>query len=112
MTNLFEVLELICSFLNIASLVVICVGWLTCSDYYYKITSFNDGMPLVMHIEFGSAISIPTILIGIAFDGFGKAPYINMGYVLLILIIIFFIFSYTKILKLRQYFANKRGRYI
>jgi len=112
MTNIFEVLELVCLFLNIASLVVIGIGWLTCADYYYSSAKFAEGLPLFMHVLFSIGISIASIVIGLTFDGFGKAPYVHLGYFTIVLIITLAIFIHGKIMDLRQYFADKRGRRI
>lgn len=110
MTNIFEVLELISLFLNIASLVVICIGWLTCADYYYKLNDYQDGLPLFMHMMFSLAISIASIVIGLSFNGIGNAPYVNLSYISGLIFIIIAVFVCNKIIDLRQYFANKRGR--
>lgn len=111
MTNFFEVLELICLFMNVASLIVIGIGWLTCADYYYKLSTFADGLPLFMHSMFSICISIATVVIGlIVGSSIGSAPYVNIGYWSIVLIVITSIFLGNKIMVLRQYFASKRGR--
>lgn len=110
MTDIFEVLELISLFLNIASLVIVCIGWLTCADYYYKLTDYQDGLPLFMHMMFSVAISIASIAIGLSFNGIGTAPYVNFSYICCLIFIILAVFVCNKIIELRQYFATKRGR--
>lgn len=111
MTNFFEVLELICLFMNVASLIVIGIGWLTCADYYYKLSTFADGLPLFMHSLFSITISIASIVIDLTVgSSIGSAPYVNTGYWIIVLIIITSVFLGNKIMDLRQYFASKRGR--
>lgn len=110
MTNIFEVLELICLFLNVSSLVVIGIGWLTCADYYYKMCEVADGVPLFVHSLLSSAFSIATVVVGLTINGIGKPPYANLAYWICLLTCIIGIFVCNKILLLREYFANKRGR--
>lgn len=110
MTNIFEVLEIICLFLNVASLVIISIGWLTCADYYYSISKFMDGLPLFLHTTTSFSISITSIIVGLVSNGIGKEPYFHLAYVTIVLLAIVSTFCYSKIIVLRQYFAYKRGR--
>lgn len=87
------------------------VGWLTCSDYYYKITKFGDGFPAFIHTFFTCFLSF-TIGVGYFVTGnfFIPPVYLNFIYwaALSLFLILQIFVSY--VLDLRQYFANKRGR--
>lgn len=110
MTNIFEVLEIICLLFNISSLIVIGIGWLTCADYYYTCAKFWDGFALFMHSLASTSISIASIFIGLTIGSFGEEPYVNLGYYCVIVLSTVLYVAANKIVDIRQYFANKRGR--
>ncbi|AQW89058.1 putative membrane protein [Erwinia phage pEa_SNUABM_50] len=93
---------------------LIAVGWLCCANYYFYIEDIitNVGIGIIyLYLGIFAFLSIVLSLM----DGWKGFTFISIiGTILtgIVLIVCFIVNVVPTVLKLRQYFANKRGRRI
>lgn len=102
--------------LNLSSLVVLSVGWLTHANYYYKFYEIVDEVGIFLHSLFTAILGFFGI-IGYFLDDRMRSPSlfdaiitINGLYGVAIIVIVVLGYLYGYIMSIHQYFGAKRGR--
>ena len=108
--SFIDMFTLFCYGFSITNLVIISVGWLTCTNYYFKLDSIGDGIPLVMHTVFMVIITVIGSIVVFADQLLNPVLYLNMGYWSLWIVCTLIVLVVNKIIDIRYYFAKKRGR--
>lgn len=100
--------------LNLSTLVVLFVGWLTHANYYYKLYETVDDVAIFVHSLFTAIFGFIGIIGYLVDDSkprlFDAIISLNGLYVAAILLVIVLGYLQGYIMKVHNYFGNKRGR--
>lgn len=102
--------------LNVSTLVVLFVGWLTHANYYYKLYETVDDIGIFLHSLFTGILGFMGIIGYFVDDRIGRPSLfdgvitINGLYAVAIVVVIVLGHLQGYIMKIHQYFGEKRGR--
>jgi hypothetical protein len=110
MQNIFDIFAIIFFLISLTLTVVMGIGWLTCTNYYFKIIKTTDSFLVYMFTLFSTVTSTST-LVAYFFTGDLLIPpiYLNLG-IWILIIVSYLVFGIcVALFKCREFFARKRG---
>lgn len=113
MENVIDTLAIIFFLISLTLTIVMGIGWLTCTNYYFKIVKLTDSFLLYMFTAFSTVMSTTT-LVAYFFTGDLLVPpiYLNLSIWVLTLIVYLVVGIIMVLFKCREFFARKRGLHL